>query len=183
MAYIAAPWREKYVRGLDREPRGCLFCRAAKARNDAAFHVLYRGRHNFVLLNKYPYTVGHLLVAPYRHAASYEQASKPATDEMADLLKICLRALRRAYKPHGFNAGMNLGHSAGAGIADHYHLHVIGRWTGDSNFMPLVGRVRVFIEDLDTTFARLRPLFPQGGKPRRKAKSRGAGSGPDPISR
>jgi len=177
--YIAAPWRGEYVRGLDRPSRGCLFCRAAKARDDDAVHVLFRGRHNFVLLNKYPYTVGHLLIAPYRHAASCEYASKPATDELADLLKLCLKDLRRAYRPHGFNVGMNLGGSAGAGISGHYHLHVVCRWTGDSNFMPLVGRTRVFIEDLDTTYARLRPLFAAGPKPRRRAARRR----PDPISR
>lgn len=157
--YIAAPWREAYVRGLDRSPQGCLFCRAAGAKDDAAFHVLYRGRHNFVLLNKFPYTVGHLMIAPYRHSADYDRAGRAATEEMAELLKLSLRALRRAYKPQGFNTGMNLGRSAGAGIADHYHLHVICRWAGDSNFMPLVGGTRVFIEDLGATYARLRPLF------------------------
>lgn len=182
-SYIAAPWREEYVRGLDRAPRGCLFCRAAKSRDDAASHVLFRGRFNFVLLNKYPYTAGHLMIAPYRHLASYDRASKPASDELADLTKLCLKVLRRAYAPQGFNTGMNLGRSAGAGIADHYHLHIIGRWTGDSNFMPLVGRVRVLIEDLDRTYARLRPLFPEGERTARTSKNRKAGPRPDPISR
>ncbi len=173
-AYIAAPWREEYVRGLDAPPRGCLFCRAAKAKDDAASYVLYRGRHNFILLNKYPYTVGHLMVAPYRHTADYGRADKAATDEMADLAKLALRALRRRYKPQGFNIGMNLGQSAGAGIADHYHLHVICRWAGDSNFLPLVGRTRVFIEDLAATYARLRPLFPAGpGRTPRAAGTKG----------
>lgn len=162
--YIAAPWREEYVRGLEKTPRGCLFCRAAQAKDDAAFFVLYRGRHNFVLLNKYPYTVGHLMIAPYRHMADYDRAGKAATDEMADLAKLSLRALRRLYKPQGFNTGMNLGRSAGAGITDHYHLHIICRWTGDSNFMPLVGGTRVFIEDLAATYARLRPLLPGGAR-------------------
>lgn len=164
-SYVAAPWREEYVRGLDKAPRGCLFCRAAKAKDDAGYFVLYRGRHNFILLNKYPYTVGHLMIAPYRHTADYDRAGKAATDEMTDLVKLSLRALGRLYRPQGFNTGMNLGRSAGAGIADHYHLHVICRWTGDSNFMPLVGRTRVFIEDLPATYARLRPLFPGGAHP------------------
>ncbi len=159
MSYIAAPWRQEYVRGLDRAGKGCLFCRAAGDQDDEVFYVLYRGRHNFILLNKYPYTAGHLMIAPYRHSAAYDRASKASTDEMADLIKTSLKVLGRVYKPHGFNTGMNLGKSAGAGVADHYHCHVICRWTGDSNFMPLVGRTKVVIEDLDTTYARLRPLF------------------------
>jgi ATP adenylyltransferase len=170
-SYIPAPWREKYVRGLDREPKGCFFCRAAKGKDDAAAYVLHRGRYNFVLLNRYPYTIGHLLVAPYRHTADYARASKAGTDEMADLMKLGLRVLSRLYKPRGFNTGMNLGRSGGAGAADHYHSHVVCRWAGDSNFMPLVGGTRVFIEDLDTTYARLRPLFEAAGtgEYRRKA--------------
>jgi len=171
MSYIPAPWREKYVRGLDREPKGCFLCRAAAGKDDAAAYVLYRGRHNFVLLNRYPYTIGHLIIAPYRHTADYSRASKAATDEMADLVKLALRVLGRLYKPRGFNTGMNLGRSGGAGVADHFHSHVICRWAGDSNFMPLVGRTKVFIEDLETTYARLRPLFapPQPEARRRRA--------------
>jgi len=159
MSYIAAPWREEYVRGLDRAGKGCLFCRAAGDKDDEAFYVLYRGRHNFILLNKYPYTAGHLMIAPFRHSAAYDRTSKASTDEMGDLLKLSLKILGSVYKPHGFNTGMNLGKSAGAGVADHYHCHVICRWTGDSNFMPLVGRTKVVLEDLDTTYARLRPHF------------------------
>ncbi len=170
--YLAAPWREPYVRGLEHPSRGCLFCRAAKAADEAAFYVLYRGRYNFILLNKYPYTVGHLMIAPYRHAADFDRADKKATDEMSDLLKLSLRALRLRYRPQGFNTGMNLGRSAGAGIDRHYHLHVICRWAGDSNFMPLVGRTRVFIEDLAATYARLRPVFSRLSRPARRPAAR-----------
>jgi len=106
------------------------------------------------------------MIAPYRHIASFERAKKEYTDEMADLLKLNLKILRKKYNPHGFNTGMNLGHSAGAGVADHYHLHVIPRWIGDSNFMPIVGKTKLMIEDLDTTYERLRLLFEKEKKKR-----------------
>lgn len=137
----------------------CIFCRALKLRNDKKAFILFRGQHNFIVLNKYPYTPGHVMIAPYRHIASFERAKKESTYEMTDLLKLSLKILKKNYHPHGFNTGMNLGQSAGAGVSDHFHLHVIPRWTGDSNFMPLVGKTRVVIEDLETTYARLLPLF------------------------
>lgn len=158
MEYIFTPWREKYVKNVFKM-KECIFCRAIKMENDSKAYILYRGVHNFVLLNKYPYTPGHLMIAPYNHLNSFEKASKESSDEIADLLKTCLKILRTCYNPQGFNAGMNIGHSAGAGVADHYHLHVIPRWTGDSNFMPLVGEAKLFIEDLDTTYSRLTSLF------------------------
>lgn len=158
MEYISAPWREEYVKKVCRTKR-CIFCLALKLRNDRAARILFRGKYNFIILNKYPYTPGHLMIAPFRHQASFDRAPKEASDEMADLLKLSLRVLKKHYQPHGFNAGMNLGRSAGAGVADHYHLHIIPRWQGDSNFMPLVSQTRVLIEDLESTFERLFPLF------------------------
>ena len=137
----------------------CIFCQALKLNDDKKSFILYRGSHNFILLNKYPYTPGHLMIAPYEHLASFEKAKKEDTDEMTDLLKLCIKVLKIKYNPHGFNSGMNLGHSAGAGVTDHYHLHVIPRWTGDSNFMPLVGNTKVTIEDLDTAYDRLCSSF------------------------
>ncbi len=158
MRYITAPWREAYVRSAGKS-RGCVLCRAGKARAGASAHVLLRGRQAFVLLNKYPYQTGHLMIAPLRHLASPEDAPAALLNEMTALLQRSLKALRTAYAPHGLNIGMNLGRSAGAGVADHFHLHVVPRWTGDSNFMPVIGGAKVMIEDLDATFARLRPLF------------------------
>jgi len=158
MEYIAAPWREAYIRKASKET-GCIFCRAARAKDEAEDHVLDRGRLAFVLMNKYPYLPGHLMIAPYRHSARYERASKDLTEEMTQLLQRSLRVLQRHYRPQGFNTGMNLGRSAGAGVADHFHLHVVPRWTGDSNFMPIIGRTKVVVEDLDTTYSRLVPLF------------------------
>jgi ATP adenylyltransferase len=157
MRYLAAPWRADYVR---RGPTGrrCFLCAALEA-DDPAAAVLFRGRHNIVVLNRYPYTPGHLMIAPRRHIADFTKATAAERNEMAELLQRALRVLERACRPQGFNTGMNLGASAGAGVTGHYHLHVVPRWTGDSNFMPLVGGTRVFIEDLDTTYQKLRPLF------------------------
>jgi len=158
MEYISAPWREEYVRKV-LKMNECIFCQALKLKNDRKAFILFRGISNFIILNKYPYTPGHLMIAPYKHLASYEQTKKETSDEMADLLKLSLKVLKRNYKPHGFNTGMNLGQCAGAGVTDHYHLHVIPRWIGDSNFMPLVSRTRVLIEDLPTTYERLLSIF------------------------
>jgi len=158
MRYISAPWRAGYVRKVLSMKR-CIFCEALKNRDDRSTAVLFRGGRNFILLNRYPYTPGHLMIAPNRHTADFAAARPDEAAELAELLRTALRVLRKAYAPHGFNAGMNLGPSAGAGVAGHYHLHVIPRWTGDANFMPIVGETRVFIEDLDTTYRRLRPLF------------------------
>lgn len=158
MEYLSAPWREEYVKKVFKMTE-CILCRALKLKSDKEAFILFRGSHNFVILNKYPYTPGHLMIAPYRHIASFERAKKECTDEMADLLKMSLKILKKKYNPQGFNTGMNLGYSAGAGVAKHYHLHVIPRWTGDSNFMPIVGKTKVMMEDLDTTYERLCVLF------------------------
>jgi len=158
MEYISAPWRKEYIEKIYKMNE-CIFCRSLKAKNDKESYILYRGNYNFILLNKYPYNPGHLMIAPYKHLSSFERAKKEYTDEIGDLLKLSLRVLKKNYSPHGFNTGMNLGNSAGAGVADHYHLHVIPRWIGDSNFMPLIGNTKVTIEDLNMTYERLLPLF------------------------
>ncbi len=158
MEYIAAPWRGEYVRTVCRM-KGCIFCRALKLRDDRASQILHRGKHNFVILNRYPYTPGHLMIAPFRHTAAFERAPREANCELTELLGLGLKILKKAYHPHGFNTGMNLGRSAGAGVVDHYHLHIIPRWQGDSNFMPLVSQTRILTEDLEDTYERLLPLF------------------------
>jgi ATP adenylyltransferase len=163
MEYITTPWREEYVKNVFKM-KECVFCQALKKKKDKAFYVLYRGNHNFVLLNKYPYSPGHLMIAPYKHLDSIELAEEESTEEMMELLKKCLKILRKEYRPQGFNTGMNIGHSAGAGVADHYHLHVIPRWIGDANFMPLVGKTKVMLKDLNTTYDQLFPHFQAEGK-------------------
>lgn len=139
--------------------KDCIFCAALNVATDRDAYILLRGEHNFVILNKFPYTPGHLMIAPLKHLDSPEKASEAAAGEMMRMLTQCLNALKSAYNPQGFNVGMNIGHCAGAGVADHFHQHVIPRWTGDANFMPLIGETRVFIEDLHTTYDQLLPLF------------------------
>lgn len=137
----------------------CFFCTAAKRKNDKRDLILYRGEYNFIILNKYPYSPGHLMIAPYEHLDSIEKAGKKTSYEMTDILKKSLEILRDVYDPHGFNTGMNIGHSAGAGVAHHYHLHVIPRWVGDSNFMPIIGKTKLTTEDLNKTYNNLCPHF------------------------
>jgi len=158
MQYISAPWRGPYVRTVHKTT-GCVFCRARKSEDDREMFVLYRDSLGFVILNKYPYVPGHLMVAPCRHLASFERSDEKLSCELADLLKMSLRVLKKAYHPQGFNIGMNLGRSAGAGVVDHYHIHVVPRWAGDSNFMPIFANTKIVLEDLMTTFDRLSPLF------------------------
>lgn len=169
MEYISAPWREEYVKRVFRMP-GCIFCRAPKLRNDRDALILFRGKHNFIILNKFPYTPGHIMIAPYRHLGTFDRATKGEGHELAELLTMSLRILKRHYHPQGFNAGLNLGRCAGAGVIHHYHLHVIPRWQGDSNFMPLISQTRILIEDLESTFEHLLPLFEKEKRKRKKIR-------------
>ena len=138
----------------------CIFCDAVKnPADDEGNFVLHRGAHTFVILNLYPYISGHLMIAPYAHLGEFDAAPKEATDEMMDLAKRCQTALRTVYRPQGFNVGMNLGRAAGAGIADHIHMHIMPRWSGDTNFMTAVAETRVLSEDLLTTYGKLREKF------------------------
>jgi len=141
-------------------PADCIFCLAyTNPADDAKNFVLYRGTSNFIILNRYPYISGHLMIAPNAHLSEFDAAPKATTDEMTDLAKLCQSALREVYKPDGFNVGMNLGLAAGAGVADHFHLHILPRWTGDTNFTSTIGDTRVLPESLETTFHKLKPQF------------------------
>jgi ATP adenylyltransferase len=138
----------------------CIFCEAQKnPANDEKKFVLYRGARNFIILNLYPYISGHMMIAPYAHIGELDAAGKEDTDEMMDLAKRCQTALREVYHPQGFNIGMNLGRAAGAGIADHIHMHIMPRWAGDTNFMTSVAETRVLPEDLPTTYRKLLEKF------------------------
>lgn len=137
-----------------------MFCRiSADPDRDATNFVLHRGEHALVVLNLYPYITGHLMVVPYLHTSEFDSVPKEITDEMMDLAKRAQTALREVYSPSGFNLGMNLGSAAGAGIADHIHIHLLPRWTGDTNFMTTVGDSRVIPEALETTYGKLRAKF------------------------
>ena len=138
----------------------CIFCEAFQhPANDEKNFVLHRAAHNFIILNLYPYINGHLMIAPNAHLGDFGAASKETTDEMMDLAKRCETALREVYDPDGFNLGMNLGRAAGAGVADHFHLHIVPRWNGDTNFISTVGDTRVLSEELPTTYRKLLSKF------------------------
>ncbi len=167
MKYCTAPWRQAYVQKTIKI-KGCVFCNALKQKDDEQALILYRGKYNFVLVNRFPYTTGHLMIAPYRHLASLDRAPVEILEEAARLVPVALQILKKAYRPQGFNLGMNLGQSAGAGVTGHFHLHLVPRWPGDSNFMPIIGETRVFCEDLKTVYHRLKPYFAREEKKQEK---------------
>jgi ATP adenylyltransferase len=157
MEHIWSPWRYRYITTADREP-GCVFCRILQGEDEKNF-VVHRAKHNFVVLNLFPYTSGHLMIVPYEHIASLAEVSSEVTAEMMELAKQSQIAIETEYNPDGFNIGMNLGRSAGAGVADHLHLHVVPRWAGDANFVSIIGETRVLPEELSTTFEKLKKHF------------------------
>ena len=158
MDYLWTPWRYQYIESL-KNPARCVFCIGASDEYDERDFVVFRGEASFVILNIFPYTTGHLLVAPYTHTADLQKCSPGESGEMFELVKRCQAALQETYHPDGFNIGMNLGRCAGAGVEHHLHMHVVPRWIGDSNFMTIVGETRVLPENLETTFGKLRPHF------------------------
>ncbi|HEY7914540.1 MAG TPA: HIT domain-containing protein [Blastocatellia bacterium] len=157
MEHIWSPWRYRYIATADRETT-CVFCRILQGEDEKNF-VVHRAKHNFVVLNLFPYTSGHLMIVPYEHVASLAQVSSEVTAEMMELAKQSQVAIEAEYNPDGFNIGMNLGRSAGAGVADHLHLHVVPRWAGDANFVSIIGETRVLPEELATTFEKLKKRF------------------------
>ena len=159
MDHLWSPWRLQYVTGSSAPP-GCIFCAAdAGADTTQASLVVYRGDACYVILNLFPYNNGHLMVVPGRHIATLGEATPDELHEMMVLTQRAEGVLRQAYQPHGINVGINSGRAAGAGVADHLHIHLVPRWNGDTNFMTTVGESRVLPEGLDATAERLRPLF------------------------
>jgi ATP adenylyltransferase len=138
---IWAPWRSEFV--LGKKEKGCVFCSIHKSRRDKQNGIILRGESNYVVLNKYPYNVGHTLVVPYRHLSSLERLTDEEALEMMQLSRRLVDAMKRSMKPNAFNLGMNLGQAAGAGIPRHLHMHVVPRWTGDNNFLPVIGKTRI----------------------------------------
>jgi ATP adenylyltransferase len=157
MKHLWSPWRLAYLTAEKEE--GCVFCRAVAGTDDRDNLVLLRGERAFVILNRYPYNNGHLMVVPYAHVSSLEDLDVATLTEMMLLQNRALGALRRSMQPDGFNLGGNLGHIAGAGIDDHVHLHVVPRWTGDTNFMPIVSDIRVVPETWLQTYDRLKVVL------------------------
>jgi ATP adenylyltransferase len=159
MDHLWSPWRLEYVTGSKPDP-GCVFCLGADQPSPSSPSLIVFERSTcYVLLNLYPYNNGHLLIVPYRHTPSLASLTPEELHEMADLMQLSELALLEAYEPHGVNVGVNLGKAAGAGVLEHVHMHVVPRWNGDTNFMTVVGNVRVLPEDLGETAKKLRPIF------------------------
>jgi ATP adenylyltransferase len=160
MDALWAPWRMEFLDA--KKPAGCIFCLFPAETGEAADRrnlIVARSPHSFVILNRYPYNNGHLMVIPRRHTAEFTSLSDEELDDLHRLLRRAVDRLKAAYHPEGFNLGMNLGASAGAGIADHLHYHVVPRWGGDTNFMPVLGATKVMVEHLDQSWERLHALF------------------------
>ena len=155
------PWRMGYIKGSAKDFEGCPFCVLPDrgADNDAASLILHRGEHAYAILNAYPYNPGHLMAVPYRHVPGLDDLTPEELHEMADLCQRAIRVLKATSGPDAFNVGVNMGAIAGAGIAEHVHQHVVPRWGGDTNFMPVIGQTRVLPELLEETYARLAPAF------------------------
>ena len=155
---IWAPWRLAYIERAESEG-GCIFVDLPAQSDDRANLILHRAEHAFVMLNRYPYTNGHLMVAPFRHTGSLEDLTDDELLQVNQLVRDAVRWLSTAYHPQGFNIGVNMGKAAGAGIEDHLHWHIVPRWSGDTNFMSTVGETRVLAESLEDTYDRLRTVI------------------------
>jgi len=151
-----APWRMEYIGS---KPRGCIFCLMPQENRDEENLILERGRLSFVAMNRFPYNSGHLMVAPYAHVPSLEDLDEETIKDTMGLVKKSLSCLRAVLKPQGFNVGVNIGRAAGAGFDQHVHAHIVPRWSGDVNFMPVVAETKVIPEALNATYRKLRPSF------------------------
>jgi len=157
MKTIWAPWRMAYI--LSDKTRECIFCKMPKQDKDRDNLILYRSSHNFVIMNRYPYNNGHLMVAPFLHTPSLEGLSDDALLDFMRVTQRCIKVLREALRPEGFNIGSNIGKVAGAGMEEHFHLHMVPRWGGDTNFMTVLGEVRVIPEHVMETYDKLYTAF------------------------
>ena len=159
MDHIWSPWRYRFITEGVRES-ACVFCRLAEdAAKDESNFVVHRAKHNFVVLNLYPYTSGHMMVVPYAHVSQLAVVDEETSAEMMHVTRLAEKALNGLYQPPGINLGMNLGAAAGAGIAEHIHMHILPRWPGDANFLSTIGETRVLPEELAVTWSRLRTIF------------------------
>ena len=158
MEQLWAPWRMELIAKAGAQ-NGCIFCDLPRAKNDRENLILGRTPHTFAILNRYPYNNGHLMVVPRSHSGDLVSLPREEHEELAEMVRVAMRLVGQAYRAQGYNLGMNLGSAAGAGIAGHVHWHVVPRWTGDTNFMPVLGDTKVMIEHLQASWDRLRPSF------------------------
>ena len=161
MKHLWAPWRSAYILGTEAPEQGCILCNRARCSADdmRKMGVLYQGEQSFVMLNKFPYTGGHLMVVPKRHLSDPDDLTDAEYRDLMELVRTSTSLLRKAFSPQGFNIGMNLGRVAGAGIEDHIHWHLVPRWNGDNNFMPVLSDTRVVSQSLEDVYDTLLPLF------------------------
>lgn len=155
--HLWAPWRVEYIES--KKPEGCILCDKPKENNDVENYILFRGKLNYVIMNRYPYNPGHLMVVPYRHIATPEDLNDEELCEHSQMVARVVKVLRGIYEPAGFNTGMNIGRVAGAGIDAHIHTHIVPRWNGDTNFMPAIGDARVVPQALAETYTKLQGRF------------------------
>jgi ATP adenylyltransferase len=155
MDKIWAPWRSKYILNSEKE-EGCIFCNRLQKEDDRANYILYRGDHSFMIMNIYPYNNGHLMVAPYRHTSHLSDLTGTEGQDLFKTMEMSVRILKDSLKPDGFNLGMNLGKVGGAGVEDHLHMHVVPRWNGDTNFMPVLSDTKIISVSLDEMYMLLK---------------------------
>lgn len=163
MKRLWAPWRIEYLESA--KPEGCILCDKMAQDRDRENHILHRGENGVIMLNRYPYSNGHLMIVPYRHVPSPEDLSDEEGAAVMQLVKLSIRLLKNAFRPEGFNIGANIGKVAGAGIDSHVHIHVVPRWGGDTNFMPVVSEMRVIPEGLDQTYSKLEAVLSESLSP------------------
>jgi ATP adenylyltransferase len=158
MNHLWSPWRMEYIENHNTE-EGCVFCNAQAKEDSAENLIAFRGERAYVILNRYPYTSGHLMVIPFEHISSLEELGPETRAEMMELTSQCTTVLKSIYKAQAFNMGVNMGEAAGAGVLGHVHIHIVPRWKGDTNFMSAVGQTRVLPEALEDTYLRVRKEF------------------------
>ena len=159
MKRLFSPWRMKYIQNTKSNDEGCIFCDAINKQDNEANLVIARGTTSFALLNLFPYTSGHMMVAPFDHKPNLDELTPQSRGEMMELVSQCIVVLKKVYNPQAFNVGANIGEAAGAGVPGHVHLHIVPRWVGDTNFMSTVGEVRVLPESIDQTYSRVRAAW------------------------
>ena len=160
MDYMFAPWRIQYIKqATEREDSSCILCHYPACNDDEPSLILYRGEFNFVIMNRYPYNAGHIMVAPLRHCGTLERLNDDERNEHYRIVSRCVSILRGLFRCDGFNVGMNLGRVAGAGVDQHIHTHIVPRWQGDTNFMPVLGDIKVINEAITDTYLTLKPYF------------------------
>lgn len=159
MKRLFSPWRMKYIQNTKSKDEGCIFCDALKKHDNEVNLVIARGTTSFALLNLFPYTSGHMMVAPFDHKTNLDELTPQSRGEMMELVSLCIVVLKKVYNPQAFNVGANIGEAAGAGVPGHVHLHIVPRWAGDTNFMSTVGEVRVLPESIDQTYSRIRAAW------------------------